>query len=201
VELPRLYAIIDAGQVRGSPAEFARELIAGGVRLLQYRNKEGSSRRLLSDARELRRQLGPEARLIMNDRSDLAMAAELDGVHLGLEDISVAGARRLCPRPKIIGVSTHDLDQVRAANGGDADYIAFGPVFPTRSKQDPDPTVGLSGLRAARSLTPKPLVAIGGITRENCRSVIDAGADSVAVIADLLSHPRESSRAFLQVLL
>jgi thiamine-phosphate pyrophosphorylase len=101
----------------------------------------------------------------------------------------------------VVGISTHNLDQLQAADATDADYIVIGPVFPTASKANPDPVVGLEGVRLARAATRRPLVAVGGITLENCRSVIAAGADSVAIISGLSSHPRQSSAAFLQVLL
>jgi thiamine-phosphate pyrophosphorylase len=201
MELPRLYAIVDAGLVAGSLLEFTEELMAGGVRLIQYRNKKGTASRMLSDLREMRRICGGNVQLLVNDRSDLALAAGADGVHLGQDDISVQGSRRLCAAPKIVGVSAHDLEQIRIAENSDADYVAYGPVFPTRSKERPDPAVGLRGLEQACALTKKPLVAIGGITRSNCKSVMETGADSVAVISDLLSQPRESSAAFLEVLL
>jgi thiamine-phosphate pyrophosphorylase len=134
--------------------------------------------------------------LIMNDRVDLCLAAGFNGAHVGQEDLSVEGARRVCAAPLILGVSTHNLEQVAAANDSSADYIAIGPVFATRSKAHPDPVVGLDGVRAARAMTSKPLVAIGGITRENCEDVIAAGADSVAVISDLLPAPRERAMEF-----
>ncbi len=193
--LPRLYAIIDAALVPDVIA-FARELVAGGVTLIQYRNKQGSPRAMLSNTRELRRTLPDSVMLIMNDRVDLCLAAGFNGAHVGQEDLSVEGARRVCAAPLILGVSTHNLEQVAAANDSSADYIAIGPAFATRSKANPDPVVGLDGVRAARAMTSKPLVAIGGITRENCEDVIAAGADSVAVISDLLPAPRERAMEF-----
>lgn len=205
--LPRLYAIVDvscfAAPLRTSEAiaEYARDLAGGGARLLQYRNKAGSAREMLRDARELRRMLGDGVALIMNDRADIGIAAGFDGVHVGQDDLSPEGARRVIGPDQLLGVSTHNLDQVREADAGPADYIAFGPVFATSSKRNPDPVVGLEGVRAARGATRKPLVAIGGITRANARSVIEAGADSVAVIADLLSAPRKIAEEFLRLLM
>jgi thiamine-phosphate pyrophosphorylase len=204
--IPRLYAIIDPAQIPGAGdqaarvAAFARELVKGGAALIQYRNKTGSGRQMLNDARELRRALGPEARLIMNDRADLCLAAGFDGVHVGQEDLSPEGARAVVGDRLWVGVSTHSIEQAMLADQTSADYIAIGPVFPTASKQKPDPLVGLEGVRAARAATGKPLVAIGGITRVNCASVIKAGADSVAVISDLLQDPAKSVEAFLRVL-
>ena len=138
--------------------------------------------------------------LIMNDRADICIAAELQGVHVGQDDLSPEGARTVIGPDRILGVSTHNLEQLQQADAGPADYIAFGPVFATSSKRNPDPVVGLDGIRAARAATKKPLVAIGGITRANARSVIDAGADSVAVIADLLSSPAKVAEEFLRLL-
>jgi thiamine-phosphate pyrophosphorylase len=203
VKLPRLYAIIDAGcltQDEGSAALFARELIAGGVTLIQYRNKESSAREILSEARELRRILPQNVTFFLNDRADLAIAAGADGVHVGQDDLSPAAARMVVGEKKLVGVSTHNAEQLRMAYKAPVDYIAIGPIFATRSKANPDPVVGLDGLQSVRKLTDKPLVAIGGITRENCRSVIDAGADSVAVIADLLPEPRARAEEFLKLL-
>ncbi|HUS18336.1 MAG TPA: thiamine phosphate synthase [Terriglobales bacterium] len=203
-KLPRLYAIIDAERL--SPgmtvAAFATELIAGGARLLQYRNKTQSGKTLLADAAMLKAAAEghPEVRLIMNDRADLCIAAHFNGVHLGQDDLSPAGARVLCKPPMLVGLSTHKVAQVRAGDQEPVDYIAIGPVFATGSKMNPDPVVGLEGVRAARKLTGKPLVAIGGITRENCRSVMEAGADSVAVISGLLADPRKTTEEFIRVL-
>jgi thiamine-phosphate pyrophosphorylase len=178
---------------------FAAELLQGGASVLQYRNKTGSSRDILSYSRELRR-IASHATLIMNDRADLCLGAAFDGVHLGQDDLSAEAARTLLGSMCSIGVSAHNAEQVREADGTSADYVAIGPVFPTRSKQNPDPVIGLEGVGQARAATRKPLVAIGGITRANCRDVMAAGADSVAVISDLLDSPRKSVEAFLRIL-
>jgi thiamine-phosphate pyrophosphorylase len=143
---------------------------------------------------------GSACRLIMNDRADLAVLANFDGVHVGQGDLSPADARRVVGTDRIVGVSTHTDDQVRRADQSCADYIAIGPVFATGTKLNSDPVVGLEGVRRARALTTKPLVAIGGITRSNARSVIDAGADSVAVISSLFAanqSPEQVARDFL----
>ncbi|MGC2110488.1 MAG: thiamine phosphate synthase [Candidatus Korobacteraceae bacterium] len=206
VKLPPLYAIIDvacfAPPLRTTAAivEYARDVAAGGAILIQYRNKVGTTREMLSHAREIRRALGDDVRLIMNDRADICIAAGYDGVHVGQEDLSPEGARRVIGPDRILGVSTHNLDQLKEADAGPADYIAFGPVFATSSKRNPDPVVGLEGIKAARAATNKPLVAIGGITRVNAGSVLEAGADSVAVIADLLSSPSKVAAEFLRIL-
>jgi len=202
IELPRLYAIVDRSCF-SRPEELlsmARELSAAGLCLLQYRDKSGSAREILELALALRRQLGTSLRLILNDRADLARAADFGGVHLGQEDLSVEGARKVTGASLWLGVSTHRPEQVEAANRTSADYLAIGPVFATASKARPDPVVGLEGIRRVRPLTPKPLVAIGGITRTNCRSVLAAGADSVAVISDLLPEPGKSAEEFLRIL-
>jgi len=208
--IPRLYCIIDRqcfapADPLNAILDFARELLAGGATLIQYRNKTDSPREVLSHARELRRVIYSSpptgdrtlAILIMNDRPDLALPAGFAGVHLGQEDLSPEAARRVLPNG-IIGLSTHNLEQVRAADAGAC--IAIGPVFATSSKQNPDPVVELEGVRAARAATRKPLVAIGGVTRSNCRDVIAAGADSIAVISDLLREPRASVREFRKAL-
>ncbi len=199
---PRLYAILDTSCFPDSQTLFstAEELVSGGVTLLQYRNKSGNAREMLEQARELRRRLGDSVKLIMNDRADLCIAAGFDGVHVGQEDLSPEGARKVIGEKLWLGVSTHNPDQVKRADKISADYIAVGPVFPTVSKANPDPVVGLEGVRRARALTRKPLVAIGGINRANCRSVIEAGADSVAVISDLMREPRKSAEDFFRIL-
>ncbi len=202
IQLPRLYPILDASQFpdRSAIISAALELEAAGVTVLQYRNKAGSARRILEDARELKRRLGgDQVQLIMNDRADLCLAAAFDGVHVGQDDLSPDGVRRVIGPDFILGVSTHNPEQLREASTS-ADYVAIGPVFTTSSKENPDPVVGLEGVRQARALTTKPLVAIGGITRQNARSVIDAGADAVAVISDLLREPRKSAEEFFRIL-
>ena len=201
IQLPRLYAILDRSAFADTDAllSAAEELLAGGVTLLQYRNKNGSARQMLDEARRLRQLLTDRARLFMNDRADLAVAAECAGVHVGQDDLCPE-AVRLVIGPKLwLGVSTHNPEQLQAADATSADYLAIGPVFSTSSKEKPDPMVGLDGVRRARALTRKPLVAIGGITRQNARSVIDAGADAVAVIGDLLHEPRKSAEEFFRI--
>jgi len=183
----------------------AEELVGGGVTLLQYRNKSGNARVMLEEARELKGLVGSQVRLIMNDRADLCLAADFDGVHVGQDDLSAEAARRIIgsgtdEHRRWLGVSTHNPEQLAMADKTSADYLAIGPVFATSSKANPDPVVGLGGVRRARQLTQKPLVAIGGITRGNAREVIEAGADTVAVISDLIREPRKSAEEFLAIL-
>jgi thiamine-phosphate pyrophosphorylase len=207
MRLPRLYPILDASCFASASdptkaiVELAKAMRSAGVNWLQYRNKSGNSREMLVHARELRRALGAEVTLIMNDRADLALAAGFDGVHVGQDDLPVDAVRRILGPDMITGTSTHNPEQLRLADQTEADYLAIGPVFATASKANPDPVVGLEGVRLARSLTAKPLVAIGGVTRANCRSVVDAGADSVAVISDLVNNPRAAAEEFLRILL
>jgi thiamine-phosphate pyrophosphorylase len=202
MQLPRLYAILDATFFSEAAAMFAtaEELATSGVTLLQYRNKCGNARQILDDAHVLKRLVGSRVKLIMNDRADLCLTADCDGLHVGQDDLSPESARGVIGGDRWLGVSTHNPEQLAEADATSADYLAIGPVFATTSKERPDPVVGLEGVRRARELTRKPLVAIGGITRANARSVIDAGADSVAVISDLLRKPRKSAEAFLEVL-
>ena len=202
IQLPRLYAILDASRFSDTPPmlSVAEQLQAGGVTLLQYRNKLGNARRILEQARELKRRLGNTVRLIMNDRADLCVAAGFDGIHVGQEDLSPEGARLVVGPDAILGISTHSPEQLQKADSTSANYLAIGPVFGTASKENPDPVVGIDGVRQARTLTTKPLVAIGGITRENARAVIEAGADAVAVISDLLGEPRKSAEEFFRIL-
>ena len=218
--VPPLYPIIDfscfAAQADPITAivRYAEELISAGATWIQLRDKSQPEqpRRFLSCARELRRIILDRATLIINDRVDLCLAADADGVHLGQDDLSPAAARRIFDsktfdqvkekdgKTRIIGFSTHSLSQVIAADALPIDYIAIGPVFVTGSKANPDPVVGLEGVRQARRVTKKPLVAIGGITRLNCSQVKDSGADAVAVISDLLESPAKAVADFLRVL-
>ena len=198
-----MYAIADVGVLaaRGMALrEFAEGLRAAGVSLVQLRDKTGSPQQVLAGAAVLREVMGRNCLLVMNDRADLALLAGFEGVHVGQGDLAVGDCRRVLGRG-MVGVSTHSVEQVLGA--GDADYMAVGPVFATGTKLDADPVVGLDGVRRARALTTKPLVAIGGITRENCRSVVEAGADSVAVISGLIV-PDETvekvARDFLAIL-
>src|SRR5579859_1054972 len=213
LRLPRLYPIIDFSFFAANPdpvsaiARYAEELIGAGATLIQFRDKSepAQPRRFLSCARELRRITMERATLVINDRVDLCLAAGADGVHLGQDDLSPAAARKLFDamkdgKTRLIGYSTHNLDQVSEAGKLPIDYIAIGPVFATTSKARPDPLIGPEGVRAARRITQKPLVAIGGITRKNCRQVTEAGADAVAVISDLFESPGKAVADFLRVL-
>jgi thiamine-phosphate pyrophosphorylase len=202
IVLPRLYPILDAGCFPDASGLIAaaEELASAGVTLIQYRNKSGNARVMLEQARELKQHLGDSIPLIMNDRADLCLVAEFNGVHVGQDDLSPESVRKIIGPERWLGVSTHNPEQLREADLTSADYLAIGPVFPTSSKDKPDPVVGLDGVRRARQLTRKPLVAIGGITRANAASVIEAGADSVAVISDLLREPGKSAEEFFRVL-
>jgi thiamine-phosphate pyrophosphorylase len=204
VILSQLYAIVDAEVLvaRGVLlADFARDLRTAGVGLVQYRDKNSLPQDILRAASILREAMsGSDCRLILNDRADLAVLANFDGVHVGQGDLSPEDARRVVGPNRIVGLSTHTNEQARIADESSADYIAIGPVFATGTKPDASAVVGLDGVRHARALTRKPLVAIGGITRANTRSVIEAGADSVAVISSLFDaheSPQQVARDFL----
>ena len=198
----RIYAILDASCFSSPQLLFdaADELTSAGVAVVQYRNKSADARTMLTQAKEMKRRIGSRAKLIMNDRADLCLAVDFDGVHVGQDDLLPGSARRIIGPNRWLGVSTHNPEQVSEADQTSADYIAVGPVFATASKANPDPVIGLAGVRRARELTRKPLVAIGGITRQNCVSIIDAGADSIAVISDLVRDPRKSAEEFLRIL-
>lgn len=220
IALPRLYAILDASCFAGRNEMLAaaEAWVDAGATLLQYRNKAADAGVMLEEARAVRALIiggqsragapsphnpaphDARVRFILNDRADLALMAEYDGVHVGQDDLSAEGARKVIGAGRWLGVSTHNPEQVSQADQTSANYIAIGPVFATASKANPDPVVGLEGVRRARELTRKPLVAIGGITRQNCRAVIEAGADSVAVISDLIRDPGKSAEEFLSIL-
>jgi thiamine-phosphate pyrophosphorylase len=205
ISLPRFYPILDAACFPTPELllQAAEQLMSAGVEIVQYRNKLSDAGAVLAQARSLRERRAASrasVRLIMNDRADLCLAAEFDGVHVGQDDLSPESARGIIGLERWLGVSTHNPQQVAEADKTSADYVAIGPVFATASKSNPDPVIGPAGVRQARALTNKPLVAIGGITRENCHSVINAGADSVAVISDLIRDPGKSAEEFLRIL-
>jgi thiamine-phosphate pyrophosphorylase len=188
MRLPLFYPILDtetAGRKGVELVPTAAQILEGGAGILQLRHKGFFSREVFEKAREIAalcREAG--AVFVMNDRADVARLLDA-GLHVGQEDLSPADARQVLGDGALIGFSTHNEAQFRAAAEEPADYLAFGPIFGTASKVNPDPVVGLDELRRLRPLTTRPVVAIGGITRANARSVIGAGADSVAVIGDL----------------
>ena len=189
MKLPRVYPILDTGslEARGfSLARAAAALLEGGAGILQLRHKRHWGRALFDAAREIARMCREAGALFMvDDRADIAMLLEA-GLHVGQDDLPPRDARRLLGSEAVIGFSSHNVQQVCAAGGEPVDYVAFGPVFPTASKRNPDPVTGIEGLKECRALVEKPLVAIGGITRETAGAVLAAGADSVAAIGDLL---------------
>lgn len=194
--LPRLYVILDAGLLRQPAGELTEQLIAAGVRLFQYRAKDAPARQTLeisSGLAKLARKQG--AIFFVNDRPDLAYLAGAHGVHVGQEDLSPEQARLVLGQDHWVGVSTHNLQQFQRAVASSSDYVAIGPIFDTTSKANPDPVVGIDLLRRLRPLTRKPIVAIGGIRLQNAVQVIQAGADSVAVISDILCAPDPAAHA------
>ena len=185
--LKGLYVILDPLASGPKPlGELLREAAAAGARLFQYRNKTDSSLTAYRQALPLRQTAADmQALFIVNDRCDLALAVEADGVHLGQDDLPLPLARSLMGPDKLIGISTHREADVQSAMAGGADYLGFGPIFSTASKRDHEPVVGLEGLRRIRTLTRLPIFAIGGITADKVAAVVEAGADGVAVISAL----------------
>jgi len=214
MKIPLLYPILDADSLsaagEGEKAlaqlySHALALAEAGCMLIQYRAKRAAVPEALAQARELRRLL-PGVTLIMNDRADLCLAADFDGVHLGQGDLSPEGARRVVGPEGIIGLSTHNAAQAAEALAKPVDYLAIGPVFATGSKEQADPVVGLAAVSEVCRLRNEsgrklPLVAIGGITRANAEAVLRAGADAVAVIGDISRSPRESAREFFRLMM
>lgn len=187
LDFPPLYAILDPEQTKGrSPEMVLRELAQGGAKILQLRVKVMIPRDFLQLARETRALTrSQDCKFIVNDRVDIALASDADGVHLGQEDLPLRAARKLMGE-KIIGISTHDITQAREAERGGADYIGFGPVFETRTKDTGYSTRGLDRLREVRQAVRLPIVAIGGITESNVKEIWQGGADSAAIISDIL---------------
>jgi thiamine-phosphate pyrophosphorylase len=193
----RLYAIVDAGYDDGyAVVRRADGLLRGGVRLLQLRWKRAGAAAFLQAAVECRKLAAlHHARLLINDRVDVALACGADGVHLGQGDLPLAAARRLLGPDRWIGISTHDVGQARAAAAAGADYIGFGPMFATSTKQTGYSSRGLDALRDVRAAVSLPIVAIGGIDFDNAIEVLDAGADAAAMISALASLPDAADAA------
>ena len=192
MRLPRVYPILDTESLvqRGIALEMAAAaFLEGGAGILQIRHKQHWDRGAFASAQavaKLCREAG--VTLIVNDRAEIAMLLEA-GLHVGQDDLSPRDARKLMGPDAAIGFSSHNALQLCEAGGQPVDYVALGPIFPTASKRNPDPVTGVAELRRSRALIEKPLVAIGGITLENAVEVLEAGADSVAVIAGLLPGP------------
>jgi thiamine-phosphate pyrophosphorylase len=188
LRFPRFYPILDTPALAARSLDLVdavQALLAAGVEILQIRHKAQFTRVMFDRVREAARLVRESGTsLIINDRADVALILDA-GLHVGQDDLAPRDARVVIGTTRTLGFSTHNPQQVRASRDEPADYIAFGPVFPTRSKRNPDPCVGLDQLRAIRTLVDRPLVAIGGITRERAAAVLEAGADSVAVISDL----------------
>jgi len=198
--MPRLYVILDAGLVDRPILDLAQQLIDAGVRMLQYRDKTGTAAGILHTATTLAkiaREAG--AAFFVNDRPDIAFLCGAHGVHVGQDDVSPEQARQVIGKDHWVGVSTHNPEQFAEAAGSSADYIAIGPIFETKSKLNPDLVVGTEAIRRLRPMTDKPIVAIGGIQLERAADVLQAGANSVAVISDILlaANPQERARQFL----
>jgi thiamine-phosphate pyrophosphorylase len=194
MRLPRFYPILDTSvseRLGMKPEAAAAIILEAGARILQFRHKGDFSRAVFAQAEQIARlcrQAG--AQLVVNDRADIAALLDA-GLHVGQEDLPPGAARRILGPERLLGLSTHNAAQLAAAEAEPVDYVAAGPIFATMTKERPDPVVGLEQLASLRRLTRRPLVAIGGITRQNAAAVLAAGADSVAVIADALCEPKQ----------
>jgi thiamine-phosphate diphosphorylase len=190
--LPRLYTFADASF--GDPVRLAEALLNAGARIIQVRNKRGSVRELLEQVERILSFAPRGVEIIVNDRVDVALISGAGGVHLGQDDVPPVEARRILGLDRMIGFSTHNLQQAMRAEKLPVDYVAVGPIFLTATKEKPDAVVGLENLSAICEAIRKPVVAIGGIKLENAEDVLKAGATSVAVISDVLSAPDVASR-------
>ncbi len=191
LDLPKVYPITDTQLSGLSHAQQVAQLIEGGATLIQLRDKHAAPRDFYREAAAaLRVARDHNARLIINDRVDIALALKADGVHLGQTDIPAEAARRLLGTEAIIGFSTHNLAQAKLATALPVDYLAFGPIFQTSTKENPDPVAGLVALQEVGTIKGSlPLVAIGGITLANALKVLKAGADALALISELVADP------------
>jgi thiamine-phosphate pyrophosphorylase len=192
LRLPKIYPITDTAISSLTHTEQVAQLLSGGAMFMQLREKKTSARSLFDDAADaVRLALAAGATIIINDRVDIALALGASGVHLGQTDMPASAARQLLGSEAIIGYSTHNVDQVKEALALPINYLAFGPIFATRSKENPDPVAGLDQLRAAKGLAEElPVVAIGGIDLPNLVDVFAAGADSAAIISGIVSPPQ-----------
>ncbi len=199
--LKGLYLILDERwSLRCLLPQVLDEAGQAGVKLIQYRNKTGSMRDAYAMASILRLHCNKLGMMfVVNDRCDLAMAVEADGVHLGQDDLPIVLARKLVGRSMVIGVSTHNAEQVTQATHDGADYLGFGPIFPTETKSNHDPVVGIAGLKHIRGLTSLPVFAIGGIAADVVQDLCDAGANGVAVASGILDS-QNRQKAFTQFL-
>lgn len=201
MKIKGLYAIID-NSIRPdlSNIEITKKVLAGGAQILQLRGKGLSSRELLEQAREVReltRKTG--ATFIINDRADIALLSGADGVHLGQDDLPISEARKILGRGKMIGISTHNIEQALKAEQEGADYIGFGPIFDTKTKADAEEAKGVSALKEVKSKVSIPVIAIGGINLENVGEVMDAGSDGAAVISAIITaeNMEDATRRFM----
>lgn len=199
--LPKIYPITDTRLSGLSLVEQVRKLIAGGAKLVQLRDKNASPRDFYEQAVECVRIAHEHSvRVIINDRVDIALTANADGVHLGQDDMPPENARVLLGVNAIIGFSTHSVEQAKRAKDLPIDYIAVGPIFATATKENPDPVVGLDGLNAVKAVGgDMPIVAIGGINETNIHSVFAAGGDSAAIIGSVISDPEKITSQFARL--
>jgi len=196
MNLPKIYPITDTRLAKISHAAQVQKFIEGGATIIQLRDKNSSPKGFYEAAKEVL-EIARErnVKIIINDRVDIALALKADGVHLGQDDLPPEHARKILGEKAIIGFSTHNLKQAAEAARLPIDYLAIGPVFTTLTKENPENTVGIETVKRVRdAIGDFPLVAIGGITSENFREVLAAGADSLAIIGDLISDPHEITR-------
>jgi thiamine-phosphate pyrophosphorylase len=192
MQLDRFYPILDSellAAAKVDPLELARVLVAAGARLVQFRYKCAYTREAYEQAKAIAQIVQQSGgRYIINDRADIALMVGADGVHLGQDDLPPSAVRKIARDKLLIGFSTHNEEQLRLGEREPVDYLAIGPIFGTSSKANPDPVVGVEEMRRLRALTKKPLVAIGGITRDRAAAVLAAGADSLAVLSDIVAE-------------
>jgi len=199
--LPKIYPLTDTSLSGLSHADQVAALVRGGARFIQIREKHATSsefHRAVVDSLAAAQETN--TRIVVNDRVDIAMAAGAPGVHLGQTDLPPDEARKLLGAAAVIGISTHTIEQVKTALGSTVDYIAFGPVWPTRTKENPDPVVGLELLGEVKRIAGEiPVVAIGGINESNVAATLATGADSAAVVSDLYLKVQPIDQRYLRL--
>jgi thiamine-phosphate pyrophosphorylase len=199
----RLCLVTDRGLARGRPlTQIVGAAVRGGVTMVQLREKAATTRAFLEEARALKSLLAPlGVHLIVNDRLDIAMAVDADGVHVGQTDMPIEDVRRFLGPDKIVGLSITDAARITRPDAAAADYLGIGPIYQQQTKEDAEAPLGVEGFRRLRALTPKPVLAIGGLKPDNCAPVLAAGADGVAVVSAIVAadEPETAARQFTRL--
>lgn len=197
------YLVTDSGLSRKGTLSDVKEVVESGCRIVQYREKDKSTKEMVSEASEIKRICGDHAIFLVNDRIDVALAVDADGVHIGQDDMPIETARKLLGPEKIIGLSVSTIDEAIQAEGNGADYVGVGPIFNTSTKTDAGKGIGPSKIKDIKNKISIPVVAIGGINKDNCSSVVENGADSVVAISAIVcsDNVKKETKSFIDLII